>query len=537
MAEINTTQMRDALAWATGDDQKAKEPSTNPFVWFWEAIEGDFNEDRSTAQILVDAGISMIPLVDQVCDVRDLIANCRKLLKDYKDTWAWVALVLTLIGLFPSLGSLVKGVLKIFFGFVRRSGGQALIKAVDAAMTWVISFIRRPNVQKYLRAQKVDQVFKWLATKVKSARGEINVSALLAAFDRAVKVLEGLVNKVSLIPFVGGKAKKALEEMRRIRLLADEHIGKAIKPVQDIMDTIVLRLEREAMEQQHGIVDVANIHYRGVLPEAAAVALMRRRKPSFLTVGDKPKFRAADPMVHRPNVAARSAKKDATGARRAHADIFPELSDQSIRSFHTLQAHTIKGPARLYRILAPSSRGMSDCWVTEKVFKELQSAPDPKSAWRKFLAVWPDWNVNGQFVIYDVKAGESLNVWRGIASSQTKKSLPGFQLEGGAEQIVFNVARKDTRNDAMLYYKVKGGRGGKLGPALTQNEVNALTGSMNPLQRKAFFDSHLAVRENMNHPNISGPFETGWGYTEFDGAGTVSKIGLPALPGQITALN
>lgn len=125
MAEVNATQMRSAIAWATGDEEgqeQENEPSSNPFVWFWEAIEGDFNDDRSTAQILVDAGISMIPLVDQVCDLRDLIANCRKLAKDRTDIWNWVALVLTLIGLFPSLGSLVKGVLKIFFGFVRKVG-------------------------------------------------------------------------------------------------------------------------------------------------------------------------------------------------------------------------------------------------------------------------------------------------------------------------------------------------------------------------------------------------------------------------------
>ena len=168
MAEINATQMRDALAWATNEPTKAKETSSNWFVWFWEAIEGDFNENRSTSQILVDAGISMIPLVDQICDIRDLIANCRKLSRDYKDTWAWVALVLTLIGLFPTLGSLVKGVLKIFFGFVRRCGGKQTIEVVDAAMTWVISFIRRRDVQKYLHAQKVDQVFKWLTQQIKA---------------------------------------------------------------------------------------------------------------------------------------------------------------------------------------------------------------------------------------------------------------------------------------------------------------------------------------------------------------------------------
>jgi hypothetical protein len=178
---------------------------------------------------------------------------------------------------------------------------------------------------------------------------------------------------------------------------------------------------------------------------------------------------------------------------------------------------------------------MSDCWVSEEVFRKLQSAEDPKAAWRKFLAVWPDWNVDGQFVTYDIKAGESLNVWRGVASSQTKSNLPGFQLEGGYEQIVFKVERGDPRNDEMLYYKIKGGSNATMGKPMTQANVNLATASMNASQRKAFFDSHLSVREKINHPNISGPFETGWGYTEFEGAGMASKIGLPDLPGQITS--
>jgi len=66
MAELNATQMRDALAWATNDQEKAKEPSTNPFVWFWEAVQGDFNEDRSTGQILTEPAIPMTPMREQV---------------------------------------------------------------------------------------------------------------------------------------------------------------------------------------------------------------------------------------------------------------------------------------------------------------------------------------------------------------------------------------------------------------------------------------------------------------------------------------
>ena len=536
MAEVNATQMRDALAWTTGEKEERNEASSNPFVWFWEAVEGDFNESRSTSQILVDAGISMIPLVDQVCDLRDLIANCRKLSRDQSDVWNWVALALTLIGLFPALGSLVKGVLKIFFGFVRRSGGEKVGEAVDAAMSWAISFLRRRQVQKYLKLHKVDDVLKWLATEVKAMRATISTRELAGAFDRAIKVLAELTSKIEYVPVLSGKAKQALAEVKKIRLGANAHLAEALKPVQDIIDTVILRLERESLQRQNGIVDAKNIHYRGALPEAAAVALMRKRKPSWLTANANVVYPEVNPKHVRADVDDKASRTASNGKPKAPEDIFPSLTDENIRSFHTLKADTIKGPARMYRVLAPNSRGMSDCWVSEEVFKKLQNASDPKAAWRKYLAVWPDWNVDGQFVIYDIKAGESLNVWRGVASSQTKSGLLGFQLEGGYEQIVFKVDRSDPRNDQMLYYKIKGGSNAKVGKPMTQNDVNAATASMNAHQKKAFFDSHLSVRDKINHPNISGPFETGWGYTEFEGAGMASKIGLPNLPGQMTSI-
>ncbi len=534
MAELNATQMRDALAWATNDQEKAKEPSTNPFVWFWEAIQGDFNEERSTGQILVDAAISMIPLVDQVCDVRDLIANCKKLIHDYKDTWAWVALALTLIGLFPTLGSLVKGVLKIFFGWVRRMGADAVVKAVEQAMTWVITFLRRRDVQKYLKEMRIDDVFKWLATQIKEVRAQVNVKALTAAFDKGIQAMEGLVNKVSLIPSVGKRAKAILEQVKAVRLMADQHLANAIKPVSDILDTIILRLEKEALERQRGIVNANNIHFRGAIPESQAIPLMRKRQPAWLSKAGDNFIEPADPKRYRQRVDELSAKEDKLGNNREQKDIFSYLNDRNIRSFHTLEPYAIKGPARLYRILAPNSRGMSDCWVSKEVFDRLQSAPDPKAAWRRYLGVWPDWNVDGQFVIYDVKAGETLNTWRGIASSQEKKGLPGHFLEGGWEQIVFKLERGDARADTMRYYKIKNGKETTLGKPMTQAEVDKITASMNESQQALFYEKHLSVREEINHPNISGPFDTGWGYTEFDGAGMADKIGLPELPGQVT---
>lgn len=86
MAEINPTQLRSAVAWSTGTPQAETEDDKSAWEWFWEAIQGDFNENRSTGQIVADAAISMIPLVDQVCDVRDLVANCKKLRQEPDDT-------------------------------------------------------------------------------------------------------------------------------------------------------------------------------------------------------------------------------------------------------------------------------------------------------------------------------------------------------------------------------------------------------------------------------------------------------------------
>ena len=402
MAEVNATQLRDALAWATGEEETA-EPSHNPFVWFWEAIEGDFNENRSTAQILVDAGISMIPLVDQLCDLRDLIANCRKLSRDPGDLWNWVALALTLIGLFPALGSLVKGVLKIFFGFVRRAGSRKVAEAVEAAMNWVISFLRRRKVQEYLKELKVDNVLKWLADEIKVVRTKLNVSELTSAFDKAIRTVELMSSKVALVPVLGGKAKQALLEVKKIRLSANQYLAEALKPVQEIVDSAIMKLEREALQQRKGIVDVRNVHFRGTLPEAKAVSLMRnvRTRPVWLDNGT---------LLQWPQAKVASVRSVVDAKVK---DGWPYLTDGNIQSFHKLASAEIKGPARLYRILSPNSRAMSDCWVSEKVFNDIQNSPDPRAAWRKFLAVWPDWNANGQFVIYDIKPGESLKVWRG----------------------------------------------------------------------------------------------------------------------------
>ena len=517
---VNTTAARDALAWVT-QEQPAAANDKSIWTWFWEAIQGDFNDERSTGQIAFDAGISMIPLVDQVCDIRDLVANCRKLSNDVKDHWAWVALALTLVGLFPSLGSLVKGVLKILFLFVRKYGVD---KAIDPAMTWVVSYLRRKDVQAYLRKLKVDDVFKWLAEQVRTVRGMVNPAALLAAFDKGIGLLKGWVAKVEFLPKVGAQAQRTLQMVQKIRQAADKPLADAVAPLQKVLDNFSMRLERESLQARKGVVDAHNVHFRGTLPEPHAVKLMREAEPppSWLSKGTKENGEDAEKFLSTTDYIKRVSQG------------WPKLTDKNVESFivGTISADEIKGPARLYRIISPTSAGMSDCWVSDAVFKRINEQGDPRTWWRKFLAVWPHWNSNGQFVVYDIPAGESLKVWRGPASAQmlTGKSnkLDGKFLEGGEEQIVFNLterAQKSSYADELTIRKVKAD--GSLGDTIPYPQYKNLSSEQQA--------EYVTLRVKINHPNISGPFETGWLASDYD-AGLPMRVGLPNLPGQTTQL-
>ncbi|NRF69443.1 hypothetical protein HLB44_20795 [Aquincola sp. S2] len=83
--------------------------------WLWGALQGDFNKNPTTGQVIVGGIISLIPLVDQACDVRDVIANCITLSDEEarKDNENWIALGLTCIGFVPEFGSAIKTVAKV----------------------------------------------------------------------------------------------------------------------------------------------------------------------------------------------------------------------------------------------------------------------------------------------------------------------------------------------------------------------------------------------------------------------------------------
>lgn len=518
-APANEAEMRAALAWETGQ-QAPDDKST--WAWLWESIQGDFNDKRSTGQIAFDAAVSMVPVVDQICDARDLIANCRAIAtSDEKEdnTWKWVALALTLVGLIPTLGSLVKGVLKIVFAFVRRHGIDRVDEAIDLSMTWVITFLRKKEVQDYLRAKNVDAVFKWLADAVRKVQKLANTRALLAAFDSTIGVMKGLLQKMTWLPVVGEQARKTIDLVERVRQRAPQPLARVDALLQRILGALARRLDMEQLLLRHGILNANNVHFRGALPEARAVTLMRGTEPRPAWLGNGRHGDYAPLKV--------PAGRNAVSRQRKLDPDYPDLNDTNIASFHKMAAVEIKGPARLYRVVSPTNGAMGDCWIPEDVWQKLLASPDPKTAWRKHLAVWPDWNPDSQFVVMTIPPGQTVKVWRGPASTQAKDARLKLDahLEGGWDQVIMKVSPDEY--DTTRIYRLGETRGAALRRTdMTHSQYRALP--------KAEQAKYAPVRERINQPNLRGPFDTGWGATDFDPQLTHMRIGLPSLPGQVT---
>lgn len=82
--------------------------------WALGAIGGEFIDEPTFGQIGADFVLSVIPVVDQAADARDLAAHVYRLgIRGEHNRWErWLALVFSLVGLVPEVGSVIKSLSK-----------------------------------------------------------------------------------------------------------------------------------------------------------------------------------------------------------------------------------------------------------------------------------------------------------------------------------------------------------------------------------------------------------------------------------------
>lgn len=193
--------------------------------WTWGVLQGDFNENPQLSQILANMIVTLIPGVDQVGDLRDLIANLKILIYDkrYDEAAAWFALVVTIIGAFPELGSLAKGLIKTIVKEAKASNKVPIKKLIE-----VFNFFAKGNSVKYLRefSGKLTECATFVKSKLKAVLNEF-----ISLINKAIAILPGKQ--------LSEHAKEIKASAEKVLSLVDRQVDKEIKEIQATLDQSV----------------------------------------------------------------------------------------------------------------------------------------------------------------------------------------------------------------------------------------------------------------------------------------------------------
>ncbi|HEY0457638.1 MAG TPA: hypothetical protein VGC97_00720 [Pyrinomonadaceae bacterium] len=167
--------------------------------WVGGSLAGDFADDQSFGQIAFGTAVTMIPVVDQVGDIRDVIANLHRLIfrKQYNEFSPWFGLVLSLIGAIPELGSLIKGVVSALWKAIKNGAKKLplgrLIKMLNSVGEGNVIRLLRDILEKIKGrggsiAKKIREILDAIKSKLKKAR--------IVAFGKAEKMIDEILESM-----------------------------------------------------------------------------------------------------------------------------------------------------------------------------------------------------------------------------------------------------------------------------------------------------------------------------------------------------
>ena len=517
-----------AAAWGEYHPQGPNRPADKGMgTWIWEALQGDFNAERSVGQVSFDMVISFIPVVDTVCDVRDLCANVQQYKKDPDNKLTMFFIALTVVGFIPGIGTLVKGTVKIVFAYLRKyvtklddllvAGKLAKLtdKAVDAALPKIYEYLQNSRWVKWATKKSVPDMFKLLAKHLNEFADGLNVGKLKEGFDIGVKTLNDLFNKLK--PMVPSTIREKIVDLQKT---IKEASGKIRGGLNEFVEPIrtVLRTLAKKLDDHYWVVTTQTVNRGWIAPmsEGTARAMMLKNKPKYVSAVTEEglKYKPLTPKTYAPKLSTEIA----TFKKRYPGKTLPDVPDKEIVKFsRDIRAALMPPGTKLYRMIDPTNAAGGPWWISEADFKALMSARNGKDEWRKRFAILPDWNQDGKYVEYTVAEG-GLPVWRGKTASQSVDKQ--HQLEGGHEQFYFQPVEDSFAGKP------------RINPDTGQPIINARTNK--PDTRITFTDQNgekidkkLAIK--VNDPHIKGPFDTGWGFDTIYPTVT-GKLGLPLPP-------
>jgi hypothetical protein len=228
------------------------------FGWIWGALQGEWNDNPTTGQIIFDAALTAIPVIDQVGDIRDISAIVLKLCDSKmreKEGWLlWLSLAICVIGLVPTIGSIIKGVLKTIFNackpFLKAAGDflgsfkkVASSEMINSAMA-VARFFSSGNAVKWLQDQAAN--FQKL---IKQAMGHFK-KFLATMQQQAARALAKAKESWSFWRDSASLIRAAELAVRRISEFASKAVGmveKALNKCDEVFQEFVRKIIKFAV--------------------------------------------------------------------------------------------------------------------------------------------------------------------------------------------------------------------------------------------------------------------------------------------------
>lgn len=248
-------RLQEGARWVGETAESIYSSVKEPLLWIGEALQGDWNEDRTPAQIAADAVLAMIPVVDQILDIRDICANCKKLSEDIDNGEYWMNLSLSLIGLVPSFGSLAKGVLKIIFCYIRKFGTSAVETAVDASVEALRFFLHDHKVVKLLGSYDFGKCCKKAAEELRSVKSSLDASRLSELFRKLMDNFRLLIEQVERFSQDGELVRmlrSKYNDLVAIQSKIDDKLSRCFGPLSGIMERMAGRLDAHALACEGG---------------------------------------------------------------------------------------------------------------------------------------------------------------------------------------------------------------------------------------------------------------------------------------------
>ncbi|EFO30243.1 conserved hypothetical protein [Roseibium sp. TrichSKD4] len=215
------------------------------FSWIWGTIKGEWNDNPTVGQIICDAAISAIPVIDQIADLRDIVAVVVKLCdreRREREGWVlWLTLAITAIGLIPTLGSILKG----FFKIILKKALPYMAKASDflTAFKKIAAPEMINQVLEIIRYFHKGNAVKWLQDQAAAFSNIIqqtigHLRRFLAEFtEQATKKVADLRDSW-VVFYWESKVAAATDALNRIIELAGMAIGKVTEMLRYLDEVI-----------------------------------------------------------------------------------------------------------------------------------------------------------------------------------------------------------------------------------------------------------------------------------------------------------